>query len=159
SFKNVQKDVREIGAKLNVQTVMEGSVRKAGNQLRVTAQLIDVRTGYHLLSRSYTRELRDVFEVQEELANAVVQEIMPQVRGAAGPAAALQVQPVDLGAYNLYLKGMVTLARDFTSPKTAIANFQQALGIDPNYGPAYAGLAYAHFHALWYGYLPPDEGV
>src|SRR5262249_24538958 len=80
-FKNTVADVREIGAKLNVQTVLEGSVRKAGDQLRVTAQLIDVSTGFHLLSRTYPRELKHVFAVQEELATAVVTEIVPQMRG------------------------------------------------------------------------------
>src|SRR5262249_23608505 len=80
-FKNTAADIREIGANLKVRTVLEGSVRKAGNQLRVTAQLIDVSSGFHLLSRTYPRELKDVFAVQEELANAVVTEIMPQVHG------------------------------------------------------------------------------
>src|SRR5262249_33705434 len=71
-FKNTAADIREIGAKLKVRTVLEGSVRKSGTQLRVTAQLIEVSSGFHLLSRTYPRELSDVFEVQEELANAVV---------------------------------------------------------------------------------------
>jgi len=76
AFKNAAKDVREIGAQLGVRTVLEGSVRKAGSQVRATAQWIEVATGYHLLSRTYLRELKDVFALQEELASVVVTEIM-----------------------------------------------------------------------------------
>jgi serine/threonine-protein kinase len=77
SFKGRNEDLRELGAKLNVGTVMEGSVRKSGDQLRVTAQLIDVQSGYHLFSQTYQRELKNVFAVQDELAQAVVDEIAP----------------------------------------------------------------------------------
>ena len=85
-FKNVAKDIREIGAQLGVRTVLEGSVRKAGNQVRVTAQLIDVATGYHLLSRTFVREFKDVFALQEELAGAVVTEITGGRQTGTDPA-------------------------------------------------------------------------
>lgn len=153
SFKNVNKDIREIGSLLNVRTVLEGSVRKSGNKLRVTAQLIEVASGYHLLSRAYPRELKDVFAVQEELANAVVSEIMPRVIGERA-ASLLRVHASDLTAYNLYLKGMVTLSKDFTGPLESVEVFQQVLRIDPNYAPAWAGLAYAYFVISWYSIQP-----
>ncbi len=79
SFKNTSKDIREIGAQLNACAVIEGSVRRVGNQLRVTAQLIEVSTGYHLSSNVYRRELKDVFAAQDDLANAVASGIAPSV--------------------------------------------------------------------------------
>src|SRR6185369_13885298 len=158
SFKNVATDIRDIGAKLNVQTVLEGSVRKSGNQLRVTAQLIDVGSGYHLLSRTYPRELKDVFAVQEELANAVVTEIMPQMRGVR-PEGFLRVKAVDLTAYNLYLKGMFALSKSFLGPRESAAIFQEVLKIDPSYAPAAAGLAYAYFVMAWYSIVPAKEAM
>jgi len=85
-FKNAVKDIREIGVELGARTVLEGSVRKAGNQIRVTAQLIDVATGYHLLSRTFLREFKDMFALQEELASAVVVEIRPRLRPEPRPA-------------------------------------------------------------------------
>ena len=157
-FKNAARDVREIGSKLNVQTVLEGSVRKAGNQLRVTAQLIDVSSGYHLMSRTYPREMTDVFAVQEELATAVVTEIMPQVRGER-PDLALRVQTTDLTAYNLYLKGMFTMSKAFHGPREAIDIFEQVLRRDPNYAPASAGIAFAFFALSWFGTIAPREGL
>lgn len=157
SFKNTNKDVREIGAQLNVQTVLEGSVRKAGNQLRVTAQLIDVATGYHLLSRTFPRELKDVFAVQEELAGAVLTEIMPQVK----PEARRPVQSYtpDVEVYNLYLKGMYALAGRFTGPQDCIELFRQAIDRDPLYAPVWAGLSFAYCFQVWYEMIPSKVGM
>src|SRR6185503_8999364 len=72
SFKGKETDVREIGQKLNVTSVLEGSVRKAGNRLRITAQLINVVDGYHLLSERYDREMKDIFDIQDEISLAIV---------------------------------------------------------------------------------------
>ncbi len=152
-FKNAVKDVREIGAQLNVRTVLEGSVRRSGNQLRVTAQLIDVATGYHLFSRTFPRELHDVFALQEELAGAVVTEIMPTVGGGSHPAV-VRNHTADLESYNLYLKGMFALASRFTGPRESVEIFRQALDRDPTYAPAWAGLANAYCIQVWYGMMP-----
>lgn len=157
-FKNAARDVREIGSKLNVQTVLEGSVRKAGNQLRVTAQLIDVSSGYHLMSRTYPREMTDVFAVQEELANSVVTEVMPEIRGER-PDLTLRVKTTDLTAYNLYLKGMFTMSKAFHGPREAIDIFEQVLRRDPHYAPASAGIAFANFALSWFGTIAPREGL
>ncbi len=78
-FKNAVRDIRDIGAELGARTVLEGSVRKADNQIRVTAQLIDVANGYHLLSRTFLREFKQMLALQEELASAIVNEIMPKL--------------------------------------------------------------------------------
>ncbi len=157
-FKNVVQDIREIGAKLKVQTVLEGSVRKSGNQLRVTAQLIDVTSGYHLLSRAYPRELSDVFAVQEELANSVVAEIMPHMRRGKAKSA-LHVTTANLSAYNLYLKGMYTLANGYNGPRESIGVFEQVLKLDPGYAPASAGLAYSYFLLAWYAAMRSREAM
>ena len=157
-FKNTTQDVREIGARLNVDTVLEGSVRKSGNQLRVTAQLIEVSSGYHLLSRAYPRELKDVFAMQEELANSVVSEIMPQMRNGRDPFQ-VRVQAADLTVYNLYLKGMATLSKDFIGPQDSVKIFQEVLRLDPNYAPGAAGLAYAHFVTGCYVLAPSSDAM
>jgi serine/threonine-protein kinase len=151
-FKNVARDVREIGAQLNVRTVLEGSVRRAGNQLRVTAQLIDVSTGYHLFSRTFPREIKDVFAVQEELAGAVVTEIMPQVRAESQPL--VRNYTADLDAYTLYLKGMFTMSNRFTGARDCVEIFRQVLDRDPAFAPAWAGLANAYCMQAWYDFLP-----
>ena len=155
-FKRAVRDVREIGSQLNVQTVLEGSVRKAGNQLRVTAQLIDVATGYHLASKTYTRELKDVFSLQEELAQTVVAEIMPRTRSAKS---VVRTHATNLDAYNLYLKGMFALSNRFTGPRESIAMFRSALEQDPHYAPAWAGLAHSHFSLAWFSIMRPNEAM
>jgi adenylate cyclase len=149
-FKNVVKDIREIGSQLNVQTVLEGSVRKAGNQLRVTAQLIDVSTGYHLFSRTFPREFRDVFAVQEELAGAVVSEITPQMSADASPVP--QSTP-SLEAYTLYLKAKSVMTTRFHGPRECIDMFQEVLALDPDYAPAWAALANAYCLQVWFGMM------
>ena len=151
-FKNSAKDVREIGSMLNVRTVLEGSVRKSGNQLRITAQLIDVSTGYHLLSRTFPREMKDVFALQEELAGAVVTEIMPQMQVESRPL--VRTHTGDMEVYNLYLRGMSAATRDFHSPKESVDIFREALNKDPSYAPAWAGMAYAYSLMAWFLLAP-----
>jgi serine/threonine-protein kinase len=151
-FKGSNKDVREIGAQLNVRTVLEGSVRRSGDRLRVTAQLIDVASGYHLLSRTFPRELKDVFAVQEELASAVVTEIMPQIKPDFQPV--VRHHTADLETYQRYLKATFTLNSRFTGARDSVEDFQRVLHKDPDYGPAWAGLAYANCLQAWYQMSP-----
>jgi len=152
-FKGRNEDLRELGAKLNVGSVMEGGVRKAGNRLRVTAQLIDVQSGYHLFSQTYRRELKDVFEVQEELAQAVVNEIAPL---SADPASRVVVKTrvVNLDAYNAYLRGRYAQANRFVESNQWIDAFHEALRIDPGFAPAWAGLASGYFMLAWFSGCP-----
>ena len=94
-----------IGEKLNVNTILEGSVRKSGNRIRITAQLIEVSTGFHLWSQKFDRELNDVFIIQDEIAKAIVDQLQVTLEGKpAMPKERLQTQNVE--AYQLYLKGM-----------------------------------------------------
>lgn len=83
AFKGKQEDVRSIGKELNVQAVLEGSVRRAGQQLRVTAQLVDIANGFHLWSETYDREMQDVFAVQEDISRSIVERLEVNLRGAA----------------------------------------------------------------------------
>jgi TolB-like protein/Tfp pilus assembly protein PilF len=140
-FKGKDVKIHDIGRELNVATVLEGSVRKAGNRLRVTAQLVKVADGYHLWSERYDRELDDVFAIQDEITLAIVDKLKPRLLGG-DKAKLARRRAVDLEAYNLYLRG-----RLFTSQytqealKKAIECFEQAIEREPDYAPAYAGLA------------------
>jgi serine/threonine protein kinase/tetratricopeptide (TPR) repeat protein len=152
AFKDKLEDVREIGKKLDVETVLEGSVRKAGNRLRVTVQLINVDGGYHLWSERYDRELEDVFAIQDEITLAVVENL--KVRLLRGEKASLTKKYTnDLEAYNLFLKGQFFLnKRTAEGLKKAIQYFEQAIQRDPNYAVAHAGLA--NFYLLMPIYAP-----
>ncbi|NIN92471.1 hypothetical protein GTO36_05715, partial [bacterium] len=104
SFKDEKMDVRDIGKKLNVETVLEGSVRKAGNRLRITSQLINVADGYHLWSEKYDRDMEDIFAIQDEVTLAIVDKLKGKLLG--GEKAELTKRHTEnLEAYNLYLKG------------------------------------------------------
>jgi len=140
AFRGKSADLAEIGAKLRVATVLEGSVRKAGNHLRVTVQLVKVGDGFHLWSERYDREMTDVFVIQEEIARAIAKRL--QVTFAGGEGGVLVTPPtLNLDAYHLHLKGRYYWARRGLGLKQALECFGQALALDPNYAAAYAGLA------------------
>ena len=158
AFKGKQEDIREIGRKLNVETLLEGSVRKAANKLRITAQLINVSDGYHLWSDAYNRELEDVFAIQEEISLAIVDALKVKLLKRE-KAAIVKRHTENLEAYNLYLKGnyywqMVT-TEGFDK---AIECFEQALQKDSHYALANAGLAFVYIACSYYGNVPPKEG-
>jgi len=134
-------DVKEIGRTLKVQSVLEGSVRKSGDKLRITVQLIKTSDGYHLWSRQFDRRLEDIFEVQEEIADAVANSLSVTLKRKSISAR----QPVDPRAYDFFLRGQSYFARqDQEGMKYARQMFRQALDIDPDFGRAWAGLAYTH---------------
>jgi serine/threonine protein kinase len=151
-------DICEIGRRLNVGVILDGSVRRAGNRLRITVQLIDVNDGHHLWSEGYDREMTDVFEVQDEITAAIVEKLRPQLLGARSPSAARHSE--DPEAYALYLKGRHHWGRRPAGTMEAIAYFEQATKRDPTYALAYTGLADAYNTlAGWEGgVLPPREG-
>ena len=134
-------DIAEIGTRLKVGAVLEGSVRKAGNRLRVTAQLTTVSDGYHLWSERYDREMDDVFAVQDEIARSVVGQLKVELLGVSG--APLVKRPTDdLEAYHFYWKGRYHLnQRTEDALNRGIQFFEEALARDPNYAGAYARLA------------------
>ncbi|MEH6585234.1 MAG: tetratricopeptide repeat protein [Halioglobus sp.] len=137
SFKGRQEDICEIAQKLRVRHVLEGSVRKAGDQLRITAQLIKAQDGYHLWSETYDRSIENVFAVQDEIARAVVESLKLQLLGEA-PV----VRETSSEAYNLYLQAMhLKMHRTPDSLNLAMDYLERAVAIDPEYAPAWALLS------------------
>ena len=157
AFKGKQQDIREIGKKLNVGYVLEGSVRKDGDRLRVTAQLNSVNDGYHMWSETYERELKDVFTVQDDISKSIVNTL--QLRLAASTRTARSV-PENLETYDLYLQGRYHWGRwRSEGAENAIQYFEQAIAKDPKYAAAYAGLADSYAWLGFFGALPPNEAM
>jgi serine/threonine protein kinase/tetratricopeptide (TPR) repeat protein len=139
-FRGGDVDIREIGKQLQVTTVLEGSVRRAGNRLRITAQLINIADGYHLWSERYDREMADVFEIQDEIVEAIVKALAPALSGDAKKAVRRPTE--NLEAYELYLKGRHSWhLRSPSALQSAMRCFEQVIALDPDYALAYAGLA------------------
>jgi eukaryotic-like serine/threonine-protein kinase len=156
AFKGKQIDIADIGAKLKVAHVLEGSVRRAGKRLRITAQLITVADGFQLWSERYDRDLEDVFAIQDEIARAIAEQLKVQL------AAPSEQSPVRQGtsnieAYDLYLKGRYFWARRGQGLRTAVDYFNRAIAADPRFAAPYAGLADCDAALALYGYVPPIE--
>jgi len=157
SFKGKEQDIREIGRKLGVETVLEGSVRKSGNNLRITAQLVNVVDGYHLWSERYDRQLTDIFAIQDEIALAIANRLKLELLGEEKPQV-VKRHTQSREAHDLYLRG-----RFFWNKRTpegiqkALEYFYQALAIDPAYALAYSGIADCYSQFGWYDLLPPHE--
>ncbi|UCG68222.1 MAG: protein kinase [Thermoplasmata archaeon] len=157
AFKGKDVNIREIGKELNVKSVLEGSVRKVGNRIRITAQLINVADGYHLWSERYDRDMEDVFAIQDEISLAIVEKLKVKLLGKE-KAAIVKHHTEDQEAYNLYLKGrhyaeMMTME----GYEKAIVCFEQAIQKDPNFALAYAGLGWTYSSRSYWGSLPPHE--
>jgi serine/threonine protein kinase/Tfp pilus assembly protein PilF len=140
SFKGKQLDIRDIGSKLGVQTVLEGSVRKSGNRLRITAQLINVENGYHLWSERYDRELRDVFEIQDEITDSVVRSLRLVLTDKQKKSIESVPAP-NVEAFEYYLRGRRLFHRHIGKYEESIRMFSRAIEIDPQYALAYCGLS------------------
>ncbi len=158
SYRGARKRISQIGEELGVGVVLEGSVRKAGNRMRITAQLVDTRTEEHLWSCAYDRELEDVFALQRDIAHEVAQAL--KVKLLAGERRQLAKEATqDVEAYTLYLKG-----RHFWNQRTqegldrGIDYFQRALEADPEFAPAHAGLADSFAVLTALGFMTPEEG-
>ncbi|OGT60808.1 MAG: hypothetical protein A3E01_19695 [Gammaproteobacteria bacterium RIFCSPHIGHO2_12_FULL_63_22] len=146
-FKGRNEDLRVIGEKLNVATVLEGSVAKSGNTLRVTAQLINTADGFHLWSQTYDREFKDVFALQDEIANNVVAAL--KLKLLPGQAPAVQ-RSADTQAYDSYLLGRKLMGQDsMTGWHGAMAAFAEAVKRDPDYAAAYAELAESSYEVSY----------
>ena len=142
-FKGKQQDARAIGERLRVRTLVEGSVRRAGNRVRVTAQLINVADGYHLWSENFDRDLDDVFALQDEIASTIASRLKPQLMSRGGPL--VESGTANVGAYTLYLRGRHYLPkRSADAYRQALDYFRQAAAADPEYAQAYVGIAHAY---------------
>ncbi len=147
SFKDKHATIAEIGSALNVATVLEGSVRKSGDRIRITAQLIKSQDGYHLWSQTYDRELTDIFEVQDEIAGAVVAALKLKLLPAQQPSHAGHHVPSP-AAHNHFLLGRQFLNRATADGfKRAVVAYNKAVALEPDYAAALSGLALAEAYA------------
>src|ERR1700704_4990170 len=169
-FKGKDIDIPTVAQKLNVATVLEGSVRKSGKRVRITAQLIQVASDSHLWSETYDRELDDIFAVQDDIAQSVVKELRAALLGetadkVASTSTAAEVRKAVTGrsdnpeAFQLYLQGKFYGERVTQADSDkAIDLFRRALAIDPSFALAWAGLSHIHFTQAGYGFAPINEG-
>jgi len=151
AFKGGSYDIRNVGRKLDVRTILEGSVRKSEDKLRITAQLINVMDGYHLWSERYDRELKDVFDLQEEISLSIVDVL--KIKLLENDKEKLIRRYTDnIEAYNLYLQGMVFFnSLNLKIVGNSIEYLNKALEKDPNYALAYYGLGGIYFALMYFG--------
>jgi TolB-like protein len=155
SFKGKEVDIAQIAQKLNVANVLEGSVRKSGDTLRITAQLIRASDSSHLWSQTYDRKMTDVFAVQDEIAAAVVEQLKITLLGSAPKA-----RVTDPKAYALFLQAReLSLQYSAAGFEQAIALYKQALAIDPSYAPAWDGVSFTYFGQMDLGVLTIEQGL
>jgi serine/threonine protein kinase/Flp pilus assembly protein TadD len=158
SFKGEKYDVRDIGEKLNVDTVLEGSIRKAGDRLRVTAQLINVEDGFHIWSEKYDRDLDDIFAIQDEISLAIVDGLKIELLGEE-ISRVVKRGTENLEAYDLYMRGRFFWEKRGEGLKKAVEYFKQAIEKDPKYAAPYAGIADSYFLLAFYGFLPSHDAM
>ena len=159
AYKGRNLDIREVGRELGVETVLEGSVRQAGDQVRITAQLVDAETGFHLWSETYDRRLEDIFRVQDEIAAAIVDELRIELAPQEQELAMRDKAPTqNVEAYELYLQGRaIWKRRGEDNLRKAIDLYQRALGLDPGFARAHAALASAYVVLPGYTKEKDDE--
>ncbi|HWE51497.1 MAG TPA: protein kinase [Bryobacteraceae bacterium] len=170
-FRGTQQDVRQIGEALKVANVLEGSVRKAGNRVRISVQLIDVAAGQNLWSERYDREMTDVFEIEDEISQAIVGKLKVRLASQTGsspshlqpggvPVPLVKRYTENLEAYELYLKGrfdLYKMTREGLDSSKAL--FEEAIRLDPRYALAYDGLAYCLYSEGFLGFVAPKEAM
>jgi serine/threonine protein kinase len=154
SFKGKNQDLMAIGEQLHVRHVLEGSVRRAGKRVRITAQLIDATDGYHMWSEKYDREVEDVFAVQDEIATTIAAKMRTSLN--VGAAAKAQRGTASIEAYEAYLKGRALLYRRGASVREGMELMEKALALDPEYGLAWSGLSDAYGVLGIYAMIPPE---
>ena len=157
AFRGKEEDIRVIGEELNVETILEGSVRRSGNRVRVTAQLINIGDGFHIWSDQYEREMSDVFAIQDDISQAIAEQMRVHlVNPRSHKPAKRNVDNVEV--YDLYLRGQY-YAHRYTPEALKLAKelFERALALDPGYVRAYVGLSYFYGVSGWFGVSPPRE--
>ena len=159
AFRDRQVDVRDIGRQLNVRNVLEGSVRKVGRRVKITAQLIDTESGYQVWTGTFERPLGDIFNIQEEISRAAIEAL--KIRLAGDAEVRLAQRPTrDIDAYDLYLLGRHHWhLRTTESLHKAISYFEQAVAIDADFPLAFAGLADSYTALMYYGNLSLEEAT
>ncbi len=144
SYKGIAVKVQQVAEELGARYVLEGSVRKAGNKVRITGQLIDADTGHHVWAQKFDRDLDDIFEVQDEITRLIAATVEPEIGRAEQQRSAMKI-PANLDAWDCYQRGISKL-NEHTASGIAEARkmFDQALALDPTYSKAYSGLSYSH---------------
>ncbi|HYR87273.1 MAG TPA: protein kinase [Terriglobia bacterium] len=156
-FKKQNLDVASIGRKLNVDTVLEGSVRRSGKRIRITAKLVEVSSGYQVWSEKYDRDVEDIFELQDEIARKIVDKLKLQLSDQAAPLVRRYTD--NLEAYNLYLKGRFYWNKRYEiGLQRGMECFQQAIEKDREYALAYTGLADSYSVLATYNFMGPVQG-
>ena len=167
-FRGAQQDIRQIGEKLQVGNVLEGSVRRSGNRVRVSVQLIDVGGGGHLWSERFDREMTDVFEIEDEISQAIVAKLKVRLASQSGTGTdrghpsphLIKRYTGSLEAYDLYLKGRFELYRMTREGLVAGKRlFEEAIRLDPHYALAYDGLAYCLYSEGFLGFTAPKDAM
>lgn len=164
-FRGAQEDVRKIGETLNVASVLEGSVRKSGNRVRISVQLIGVADGNNLWSERYDREMTDVFEIQDEISHAIVEKLRVKLAGDSSdgninPGHIVKRYTENLEAYDLYLRGRYELYKMTREGlDTSKSLFEEAIRLDPRYAPAHDGLAYCCYSEGFLGFVAPKDAM
>jgi TolB-like protein/DNA-binding winged helix-turn-helix (wHTH) protein/tetratricopeptide (TPR) repeat protein len=155
-YKGGKKGLPEIARELNVDAIVEGSITRSGQRVRVTAQLVQARTDQHLWAETYDRDLGDILKLQDEVARSIAQ----QVRAQLSPTQLRSTQTVNAAAYDGYLRGRLYFFNGFTNPdslRKAQHSFEEALQKEPNFAPAYAGLADVYVYLAFAAALPRDQ--
>lgn len=158
AFKGKSYDIREIGRQLGVKTVLEGSVRKAGKKVRVTAQLIDTRNGYHRWSESYDRNIEDIFAVQDEIAKTITNKLKESFSLYPSQKRMVKTHTNNMDAYNLFLKSSYYWYRWTPSDiKKSLELLKNAINLDPNFSLAYSSLSACYVYLGAMGHIPPKN--
>lgn len=158
AFKGKNTDIREIGIQLNVDRILEGSVRKSGNRVRITAQLINTADGYHIWSENFDRDITDIFEVQDEISSIIVNKCRVNLTSKMHEEKLVKVPTQNLEAYTFFLKGLHFYNK--ITPKNvkkAIEFFENAIALEPDYAYAYAMAAEAYAFLGSSGQMQPSE--
>ena len=157
SYKGTAIDVRKVAKELGVRFVLEGSVRKAGNRVRVTAQLIDAATGHHVWAERYDREMEDIFALQDEMVEIIAAALEPELN-AFERERALSKPPDNLDAWELYQRALSHMwTYEDEHVQTALKMFKQASQADPDFAPAHAYYAYSCYQTVIMGYADDPE--
>ena len=156
SYKGKEQNIKKIGEELQVAYVLEGSIRKSGNTFRITAQLINVADGAHLWSKTYDRNMKDIFKIQDEISAIVIQQLKVTLSGES-----IKSKTVDIEAYNLFLQAkQLRKHRTAESNKNAEVLIRQSIAIDSTYAPTWSALSSLIFSMTYtYSLIPMEEGL
>ena len=155
SFKGKYLDLRSVGQQLNVRTVLEGSIRRSGDRLRITAQLVNAEDGYHLWSQRYEREVKDIFAIQEEIARSIAETLEVTLDSQGRPVRGAGTQNIE--AFKLYVRGRSLFFQRGVRLYAAVECLKKAVALDPKYALAWSGLADAYHAVGFYGLATPEN--